>query len=111
MKTFLPLAIASAAALSASMASAHTIQFSDNGQYRVSIPYGDLNLASPAGVQTLNSRIKAASNAVCGGPRVSGLAETREAKACRQNVLAVARPQMMLALTGGKGSIALAAGR
>jgi len=111
MKTLLSLAIASAAALSALPAGAHTIHISDDGRYRISIPYGDLNLASPAGVRTLEGRLKAASQAVCGGPRVMGVAEARTVGACRRNVLAVARPQLMLALNGEKGSIALAASR
>ncbi|MDP8912005.1 MAG: UrcA family protein [Pseudomonadota bacterium] len=110
MKTFLSLAIATAA-LSASPAVAHTIHISDDGGYRISVPYGDLNLASPAGARTLEGRLKAATNAVCGTPRVSGLAEARAVGACRRNVRDVARPQMMLALNGEKGSIALAASR
>ena len=111
MKTFLPLALA-AAALTSWPASAHTIHISDDGRYRISIPYGDLNLASPAGARTLEGRLKAAAKAVCGGPRAMGLAEARAVGACRRDVLDVARPQMMLALNGReKGSIALAASR
>ena len=110
MKILLPLALA-AAALSASPAGAHTIQISDDGRYRISVPDGDLNLATPAGVRTLEGRLKAASNAVCGAPRAMGVAEARAGEACRRDVLAVARPQLMLALNGEKGSIALAASR
>jgi UrcA family protein len=117
MKTFLSLAMA-AAAISASPAGAHTIQISDDGRYRISVPYGDLNLASPAGVQRLEGRLKAATNAVCGTPRAMGLAEAREVGACRRNVRDVARPQMALALKQDKGAlkqdkgeIALAASR
>lgn len=110
MKTFLSLTIA-AAALSASPAGAHSIRVSDDGSYRIAIPYGDLNLASPAGVQTLKGRIKAAAKAVCGTARARSVGEARAVEACRQDVLAAARPKMMLALKGDKGSIALAGSR
>jgi UrcA family protein len=109
MKTFLPLALA--AALSASPAAAHTIHISDDGRYRLSVPYGDLNLASPAGVRTLEGRLNAAAIALCGTSTGIGVAEARAARACRRDVLDVARPQMMLALNGEKGSIALAGSR
>ena len=110
MKTFLSLTIA-AIALSASPAAAHSVRFADDGSYRISVPYGDLNLASPAGVETLKGRINAATKAVCGTPRARSVAEARAVQTCRQDVWAAARPKMMLALKGEKGSIALASSR
>ena len=110
MKTLLALVVATAA-LSASPATAHTIQVSDDGRYRISVPYGDLNLASPAGVRKLENRLKAAARSVCGAPTAIGFAEARAVGDCRRDILEVARPQMTLALNRGKGSIALAGGR
>lgn len=113
MKTLLPLAVAAAATFAASPAGAHSIHISDDGGYRISIPYGDLNLASPAGARTLQGRLKAASRAACGGtPKVMGLAEARAFETCRRNVLEVARPKLSLALEPrDSGNIALAARR
>ena len=111
MKTLVAVALTAAAALAAaSPASGHTIHISDDGRSRISVPYGDLNLASPAGVQTLEGRLRAAARAFCGTPTAKGFVEAREIGDCRRNVMEVARPQL-LALNRGKGSIALAGGR
>lgn len=109
MKTLLPLALA--AAFAASPAGAHTIKISDDGRYRISVPYGDLNLATPAGARALEGRLKAAARSLCGAPTAQGFAEARAVGDCRRNVMDVARPQMTLALNRGKGSIAIAGGR
>ena len=111
MKTLLPLALAAAITFAASPAGARTVEISDDGQYKVSVPYGDLNLATPAGVRKLEGRLKAAARSVCGAPTAPGFAEARAIGDCRRDVLDAARPQMMLALNGVKGSIALAASR
>jgi UrcA family protein len=112
MKTFLPLALAAAAtALAASPAGAHTIHVADDGQYRVAIPYGDLNLANPAGVRALERRLKAATVAVCGRSTGKGVADARTASACRKSILEAARPQLALAVEPNKGSVALASMR
>ena len=111
MKTLLPLALAAAAAFAASPAGAHTIEISDDGQYRISVPYGDLNLATPAGARALEGRLKAAARSVCGAPTAQGFVEARAVGKCRRDIMTVAGPQMTLALNRGKGSIALAARR
>lgn len=112
MKKIVTLAAAAAAAFAGFPANAQSVQLSEDGQYRISIPYTDLNLASPAGVRTLEGRIKAAANVVCGTPRPTSLIEARGIPACRHDVMRVARPQMELALnTRGNGSIASAASR
>ena len=80
--------------------------------YVVFVPYGDLNLASAAGAATLEARIKAVANRVCGVEQAPGLAETDRVQDCRANVLDSARPQISQALAmGGTGSVALAASR
>ena len=110
MKTLLPFALA-AAAFASLPAGAHTVQISDDGRYRLSVPYGDLNLATPAGARKLEGRLKAAARSVCGAPTALGFVEAQAIGDCRRNVLEAARPQMTLALNRGKGSIALAGGR
>jgi UrcA family protein len=111
MKTLLPLALAAAATLAASPAGAHAVEISDDGRYRIAVPYGDLNLATPAGVRKLEARLKAAARSVCASPTETGFAAAREVGDCRRDALNAARPQMTLALNRGKGGIALAGGR
>ena len=110
MKILLPLALA-AAALSAVPAGALSIRISDDGHYRISVPYGDLDLASPAGVRSLEGRLKAAANALCGSTAGMGFGDARAIGSCRRTVRDAARPQMKLALNKGKGRIALAGSR
>lgn len=55
--------------------------FADTTSIRVD--YSDLNLSSPAGQQTLNTRIMRAAQNVCGYSRgVMSLSETRLVQAC-----------------------------
>lgn len=76
------------------------------------VPYDDLNLESAAGARTLENRIKAAANRLCGAPQAPGLAESERVEACREDVLGSARPQIDEALAmAGTGSVALAASR
>lgn len=112
MKKLVTLIVA-AMAISSSPAGAQSVQISEDGQYRVAIPYGDLNLASKAGARTLNGRIKAAANVVCGtGQHPIDLIGAREVQSCRSTLMTVARPQVELALRDrGSGSIALASAR
>ena len=112
MKKIVTLAIAAAAALAASPAAAQSVQFSDDGSYRVSVSYGDLNLASAAGKRRFEGRLKAAANVVCGLPRPMGLIDAREMDSCRETILDNAKPQLALAFRGaGNGSVTLTADR
>ena len=77
-----------------------------------SVPYSDLNLASAAGARTLEYRIKAAANRLCGVEQAPGLAESERVQGCRDSVIDSARPQISQALAmNGTGSVALAASR
>jgi UrcA family protein len=100
MKKFVRIAVAVTAAFAAMPAAAQDLQFYGNGAYRISIPYGDLNLASPAGLKTLEGRVKAAAWRVCGLARPMTLIERRERKDCREGVFRAARPQVTLAAAG-----------
>jgi UrcA family protein len=78
----------------------------------VFVAYDDLNLASAAGARTLENRIDAVADRMCGTPKAPGLAETRRLDGCRASVTKSARPQISQALAmNGSGAIALAASR
>ncbi len=62
------------------------------------VPYGDLNLASAAGARTLENRIEAAADRICGFPQAPGLTEALRVQDCRDDVLNSARPQVSRAL-------------
>jgi len=51
--------------------------------YRV-VRIADLNLAHPAGLETLHARIRAAINSVCGDAQIQDLNGTREMRSCRE---------------------------
>jgi len=56
----------------------------------IAVPYGDLNLSSAAGMATLEGRIAAAAEKVCGKPEVrdihDGVDQRRCAQAARSSV-------------------------
>ena len=73
------------------------------------VPYGDLNLASAAGARTLENRIEAAADRLCGFPEAPGLNESLRVKDCREGVMNSARPQISRAMAmNDKGTIAFA---
>lgn len=65
MKTTLIAAALALASFSA-ISSAQADNWSNTAP-QVNVPYGDLNLSSPAGAQSMLNRIKAAASHVCGG--------------------------------------------
>jgi UrcA family protein len=107
MKKIVSLAIAAAAALGVSPAAAQSVQMSDEGNYRASIPYGDLDLASPAGLKTLETRVKSAAAMVCGKPENRSLTEIQSVNKCREDLISAARPQLARA-TQARGGSAIA---
>src|SRR5215471_8477062 len=56
----------------------------------VTVRYADLDLNTPAGVETLYSRLRAASRAVCNVDERRSLVEVMAAKSCYRQVLATA---------------------
>lgn len=61
----------------------------------VTVSYADLNLANPAGFQTLHRRIEAAARSVCGDGMDSQVLEVREAsRDCYKTVIKDAMKQI-----------------
>ena len=56
----------------------------------VTVRYGDLNLNTAVGVETLYARLRAASRQVCSVGDARGLAQAMDAKDCYRQVLAAA---------------------
>jgi UrcA family protein len=57
-------------------------------EVRVVVPYGDLNLAHPAGAQALLYRIDRAAGVVCGGvPDVRDVARLARHKSCKTAIV------------------------
>ena len=109
MKKIVSLALA--AALAASPAVAKNVQISDDGTYRMTVPYDDLNLTSEAGLRTLKGRVKLATDAVCSINQFGGLSGERETQACRQEIQEAAQPQIALAARGARRGIVVSEGR
>jgi len=56
----------------------------------VTVRYADLNLNTPAGVEMLYARLRAASRSVCGVVDAHGLNDAQAAKSCYREVLEAA---------------------
>jgi UrcA family protein len=70
---------------------------------RQNVSYADLDLNSPAGLQTLQRRIRAAVKAVCGPtPELRELNEMRAEEDCRYQALQQATARVERAIGGGK---------
>jgi len=63
----------------------------DGTPFQVSIPVGDLDLATPAGQQRFMDRARAAATAACGTPAPFRAAEEAVAMRCRQGFVAAAK--------------------
>ena len=112
MKKIVALAMAAAASVAASPAAAQSVQISDDGNYRISIPYGDLNLSSPAGFQALERRVQVAARNACGAPNSPSFQDLALVQSCRDGILERARPQLSLVAKGnGRGSVTQIAAR
>jgi UrcA family protein len=59
------------------------------------VAYGDLDLGTQAGINTLNGRIRRAADRVCGDNRGAAMEELR----CRSNAIAGANAQVALVRT------------
>lgn len=74
------------------------------------VRFGDLDLATDAGVAALHSRIRHAATQVCGGEvDQRDLTASRIAGACRAVAMASAEPQVQLAMAAARGDRQLAA--
>ena len=107
MKKFVTLAVAAIAVFAALPAQAQTQAAEES--FVAFVPYGDLNLASAAGARTLENRIEAAADRICGFTQAPGLAEALRVQSCRDDVLNSARPQVGRAVAmKDDGRVALA---
>ena len=50
----------------------------------ISVPFGDLDLSSPGGMQTLDGRINAAAGRICGTVKVRSVSDGTEHARCMQ---------------------------
>ena len=111
MKKIVSLALAAAATFAATPASAANVEISNDGSYRIAVPYGDLNLATSAGIRTLEGRMRAATNSVCNSGQPPSLSELRAFNACRLSISEAARPQIALAQRGAAQAYVVSEGR
>jgi UrcA family protein len=66
------------------------------------VRFGDLNLATDAGVTQLHRRIRTAAYQVCGRPEIRDLKGSQAAASCRDTALADARPKIELAIANAR---------
>jgi len=66
------------------------------------VRYGDLDLASDAGVAQLHRRIKFAARSVCGQADIRDISGSQAAAACRRAALAEAGPRIELAIANAR---------
>lgn len=86
------------AALTAAAAFATTPAFAEEAPRTLEVHYGDLNLASAGGAETLKVRVARAAKAVCSADGDKSLKAVAAASDCRQQAMAKATPQVQLAL-------------
>jgi UrcA family protein len=99
MKSTLPALIVAAAALVTAIPSA---TFARENVTTERVPYADLNLASRAGIETLDRRLERAVKRVCGGDaRHMGLHD--EIAECREKARAGILPQREYAIARATG--------
>jgi len=78
----------------------------ESAAYSASIRSGDLNLATPGGVETFHGRVKAAANRLCGQATGLPFYEARSIGDCRAEIFRSADRQVSLALAGSDSGIA-----
>jgi UrcA family protein len=112
MKKIVSLAVAAAAVIGASSATAQSVQIDQDGNYKVKVAYGDLDLTSDAGKQALEARVNVAAKRVCGAAYGSAPTTLRTASECRGSVLNAAQLPVATALAAaGAANSSVASGR
>jgi UrcA family protein len=107
----LPIIAALAATLSAPLATSPTAAQAPAAE-RVVVSYADLDLASPAGVATLDRRILSAAQTACGPISNADLHGTNLAHECRSRTVEQALSQTRRAIASARqGSATMLAGR
>ncbi len=72
----------------------------------IEIPYGDLNLATAAGMETLNGRISAAAKRICGRANLRNFVDTADHGQCMQETHRSARV-FIARITGNRAVLSL----
>lgn len=99
MKSTLPALVFAAAALVTAIPSA---TFARENVATERVPYGDLNLANEAGIETLDRRLDRAVRRVCGGDtRIKGMHDA--IAECREKARASILPQRNYAIARATG--------
>jgi UrcA family protein len=70
-------------------------------QLSVRVPYGDLDLTTPSGLQTLDRRVKEAANYVCGQLQNMYPVGSPDTFYCAKKAVGDAQPQVVLARAPG----------
>jgi UrcA family protein len=60
----------------------------------VTVPYSDLDLASPSGMETLNGRIELAARHICGSADIRNLKDVADQKQCLREAAGSAARQV-----------------
>lgn len=79
-------------------------------QFAREVRYGDLNLATAAGVAQLRRRIAKAARKACGRADGRDLTASQAAAACRRAAISAAAPKVELAAANARSGRKLAAG-
>ncbi|MBL8646197.1 MAG: UrcA family protein [Sphingosinicella sp.] len=74
------------------------------------VKYGDLNLASDAGVKTLHGRVRRAANAMCFEGGRQDMRRDALSMECRNSAIASAAPQITAAINNAGTQVAANAG-
>jgi len=113
MTRFLTAPVLCLAAVATLSRAAPVLAQTSDTSLSVTVKYGDLDIASPAGAQVLLRRIETAANTACGGaPDIRQLNEWASFEACRRSavaraVVAVDSPMLTAMAHGGSpGSFA-----
>jgi UrcA family protein len=77
-------------------------------QFSVAVPYGDLNLDSPAGIAALTGRVKAKAAQACDVPPIT-LGQRLQVRSCRINFVRSAQRNLEIELASSAGGIRVAA--
>lgn len=74
----------------------------DANETSVAVHYGDLNLASEAGVAAFTARVTRAAASVCRPDDIRRLDQAQAFNACRIKAIVDAKPQMQLAINAAR---------
>jgi UrcA family protein len=90
--------LASALALCGTAAAEPIAVGGDTEVLRASVKFADLNLASKAGREALEARVRGTARRLCGGAPLQPLHEMRASRKCRNEAIADAEPQIARAV-------------